>query len=485
MNKYRILEVIGDGTYGTVYKGVNTETNEKVAIKKLKSKIKSINECMDMNEVKIVKKCNHENIIKLYEIIHEQNNDVSYIFEYADTNLYEYMNSFRKNNQTIPEHKIKNIIYQIISGINYLHQHGIMHRDLKPENILIMQNTNLIKIADFGVAKEVPSYSGIPLTDYVCTRWYRAPECVLKSTSYTCNIDVWAIGCIITELYTLKPLFPGVNEFDQLNKITNVLGTPNFSDWPEGFKLIQKLGMKFPICGKGNLSFLLRNASNEAINMIESILQWDPNNRPTCETLLKSNFFNEVRPGTYSFPSRFGRGELNVRNGIGEAYDVDYYGNSNRKLNSEIMGINSGNETEKHSNFLRNLNFRNYQKNGGVIPDINSFFPRKGYINNANYILNNNNGFNSNNNFYKVNINNNAPYSNNNNKKDNGRNEYNNFRNMNYQNNYFNMFKNNSNSYLRNNNNFFARMGSESEERAFYNKRPNGRFFNNANRLYI
>ena len=91
MNKYRILEVIGDGTYGTVYKGINTETNEKVAIKKLKAKVKSINECMNMNEVKIVKKCNHENIIKLYEIIHEQNNDVSYIFEYADTNLYEYM----------------------------------------------------------------------------------------------------------------------------------------------------------------------------------------------------------------------------------------------------------------------------------------------------------------------------------------------------------------------------------------------------------
>ena len=82
MNKYRILEVIGDGTYGTVYKGINTETNEKVAIKKLKAKVKSINECMNMNEVKIVKKCNHENIIKLYEIIHEQNNDVSYIFEY-------------------------------------------------------------------------------------------------------------------------------------------------------------------------------------------------------------------------------------------------------------------------------------------------------------------------------------------------------------------------------------------------------------------
>ena len=473
MNKYRILEVIGDGTYGTVYKGINTETNEKVAIKKLKAKVKSINECMNMNEVKIVKKCNHENIIKLYEIIHEQNNDVSYIFEYADTNLYEYMSSFKKNNQSIPEHKIKNIVFQIIAGINYLHQHGIIHRDLKPENILMMNDSNLIKIADFGVAKET-SYNGIPMTDYVCTRWYRAPECVLKSTSYSYSIDVWAIGCIMAELYNLKPLFPGISEFDQLTKITNVLGTPNFADWPDGFKLIQKLGMKFPVCAKGTFPFIIRGASQDALSMIEDILQWDSKSRPSCEMLMKSNFFNEVRPGTYSFPSRYGRNLDSSNNN--NAYNNNTYRKNGNELNSNF----DGSETEKHANYyLRNLNFRNYQKNGGVIPDIDSAFHRKGYINNAGYILSNNNGFN--NNMY-----NNIIY---NNRKDNNQIEFNSFhRNYNLNsngNNYFNMSKNNSNGYLLNNN-FYNRIGSEINTRPFYNKKSYGRmFYNNGNRLYI
>ena len=142
---------------------------------------------------------------------------------FSNTNLYEYMSSFKKNNQSIPEHKIKNIVFQIIAGINYLHQHGIIHRDLKPENILMMNDSNLIKIADFGVAKET-SYNGIPMTDYVCTRWYRAPECVLKSTSYSYSIDVWAIGCIMGELADGNPLFPGENETDQLHCIQKVLG---------------------------------------------------------------------------------------------------------------------------------------------------------------------------------------------------------------------------------------------------------------------
>lgn len=132
-----------------------------------------------------------------------------------------------------------------------MHSQNIMHRDLKPENILISldninMDNNAIKIADFGTAKEVPKYKNDSLTDYICTRWYRAPECVLKSKNYDEKIDIWALGCIMAELYNLKPLFPGQSAFDQINKIVYVLGTPSYEDWPEGYRLMQDLNMKFP-----------------------------------------------------------------------------------------------------------------------------------------------------------------------------------------------------------------------------------------------
>lgn len=114
-----------------------------------------------------------------------------------------------------------------------MHRHGFFHRDLKPENLLC-SGTDLIKIADFGLAREIRSRP--PFTDYVSTRWYRAPEVLLHSTSYGSGIDLWAMGCIMAELYTFRPIFPGSSELDQLYKICAVLGTPtkvnvcNFND---------------------------------------------------------------------------------------------------------------------------------------------------------------------------------------------------------------------------------------------------------------
>ena len=111
---------------------------------------------------------------------------------------------------SIPETQIRNIIYSITLGLSHIHSNNIMHRDLKPENILVCGNE--IKIADFGTAREIPKYNQYnemnSLTDYICTRWYRAPECILKSNNYNEKVDIWALGCIMAELYNLRPLFP-------------------------------------------------------------------------------------------------------------------------------------------------------------------------------------------------------------------------------------------------------------------------------------
>ena len=323
MNKYQIIKVIGDGTYGQVYEGINKETNMKVAIKKLKNKVSSWEDCLLQNEVRFLRKLNHENVVKLLEVIREQNNDVSYIFEYCDCNLFQFIENHRKQKMFISEMKIRNIIYQIVCGVKYLHSCNIMHRDLKPENILMILNNNLVKIADFGTAKEIPEYKNNSLTDYVCTRWYRAPECTLKSNNYNEKIDVWAIGCIMAELYTLKPLFPGIDEFDQLNKILKIMGTPEYSEWPEGYALVQKLNLRLPNYNKSNLKQYVFNANDDAIDFLEFIFQLNPDKRPSCNELLKHPYFTEIqRPGSYSYQ---GRSFKNIKN---RAYN-DMYNNSN------------------------------------------------------------------------------------------------------------------------------------------------------------
>ena len=360
MNKYQILKSIGDGTYGTVYEGINKETNQKVAIKKLKNKMTSWEECMLQNEVRFLSKLNkNENVIKLLEVIREQNNDVSYIFEYCDCNIFEFIERHRKQKMFISEAKIRNIIYQITCGIKYLHSNNIMHRDLKPENILIILNDNLVKIADFGTAKEIPDYQDNSLTDYVCTRWYRAPECTLKSHNYNEKIDIWAIGCIMAELYTLKPIFPGNDEFDQLNKILSVVGTPEFNDWPEGYALIQKLNIRMPNYNKSNLGQIVFNANGDAIKFLESIFQLDPKKRPSASDLLKHPYFTEVqRPGSYSYQLRSMRG---IRDNKNYSNSLNFNNNMNNKFHSTInTNLNNyNNEIGSPSTGLSELSNKN------------------------------------------------------------------------------------------------------------------------------
>ncbi len=149
----------------------------------------------------------------------------------------------------------------------------------KPENLLC-NGPDLVKIADFGLAREIRSRP--PYTDYVSTRWYRAPEILLRSTNYNSPIDIWAVGCIAAECYTLRPLFPGSSEIDQLFKICSVLGTPSKDDWPEGMTLAAKLNFKWNRSVKTDLHKLIPNANNDSIALIESMLSWEPKKRPTA-----------------------------------------------------------------------------------------------------------------------------------------------------------------------------------------------------------
>ncbi|XP_016391653.1 serine/threonine-protein kinase MAK isoform X3 [Sinocyclocheilus rhinocerous] len=285
MNRYTTLKQLGDGTYGSVLMGKSNESGELVAIKRMKRKFYSWEECMNLREVKSLKKLNHANVVKLKEVIRE-NDHLYFVFEYMKENLYQLMKD--RENKMFTENEIRNIMFQVLSGLAFVHKHGFFHRDMKPENLLCM-GPELVKIADFGLAREIRSRP--PYTDYVSTRWYRAPEVLLRSPVYSSPIDIWAVGCIMAELYTLRPLFPGNSEVDEIFKICQVLGTVKKSDWTEGYQLAAAMNFRFPQCVHTPMKTLIPNATNEAVDLMRDLLQWDPKKRPSTAKALRYPYF--------------------------------------------------------------------------------------------------------------------------------------------------------------------------------------------------
>eukprot|EP00126_Sphaerothecum_destruens_P008006 Sdes_comp20054_c0_seq1m12925 len=285
MNRYKVIKQLGDGAYGTVLLGKQTESGELVAIKKLKKKFASWDECVHLREVKSLKKLSHQNIVKLKEVLRE-NCELFFIFEYMEGNLYQQMNE-----RTVPftEAEIRHIMRQVFEGLAFMHKHGFFHRDLKPENLLCTQD--VVKIADFGLAREIRSRP--PFTEYVSTRWYRAPEILLRATNYNSPIDLWATGTIMAELYNLKPLFPGTSEVDEIYRICSVLGTPTKVSWPEGIQLAQSMNFKFPQKDHIPLSRIINSSSGDAISLLGELLQYDPNKRPSVFQVLQHPFFSQ------------------------------------------------------------------------------------------------------------------------------------------------------------------------------------------------
>ncbi|KAL7159792.1 hypothetical protein ABFS83_01G051400 [Erythranthe nasuta] len=283
MERYKVIKEVGNGTFGSVWRALSKQSGEVVAIKKMKKKYYSWEECINLREVKSLRKMNHPNIVKLKEVIRE--NDVLYfVFEYMDCNLYQLMKDRGKH---FSESEVRNWCFQVFQGLAYIQQRGYFHRDLKPENLLVSKD--IIKLADFGLAREINSNP--PFTEYVSTRWYRAPEVLLQSPTYGPPVDMWAMGAIMAELFTLRPLFPGSSEADEIYKICNVLGSPTKSVWSEGLELAGAINYQFPQVAGVHLSTLIPGVSEDAINLITSLCSWDPSKRPTASEALQHPFF--------------------------------------------------------------------------------------------------------------------------------------------------------------------------------------------------
>ncbi|KAI3667509.1 hypothetical protein L6452_42573 [Arctium lappa] len=293
MEKYLRIREIGRGSYGVVFQALNRENGEMVAVKKMiDRKYHSIKECMNLREVKsLCKMNNHPNIVNLKEVI-VQNKILFLVFEYMECSLFDRM-THRMN--PFSETEIRDLCFQIFQGLAYMHGTvGYFHRDLKPENLLVSKD--VIKIADLGQAREINGEP--PYTDYITTRWYRAPEVLLHARAHDSSVDMWAMGAIMFQLFTLRPLFQGSSSTDVMRKICSVIGSPTESTWSLGIYLANNIGYRFPEFPGVDLSALLPSASPEAINLISTLLSWSPCSRPTAKEALQHPFFY----GCYHIP---------------------------------------------------------------------------------------------------------------------------------------------------------------------------------------
>ena len=289
-NKYEVLGVVGEGAYGIVYKCKNKETGKYVAIKKFKEVGDELVKKTMKRELKMLQRLHHPNVVEFQDAFRRKGN-LFLVFEFVDKNLLELL---QEHPNGLDPNLIRHLIYQLCKSIKYLHDQNIIHRDIKPENLLITDKMES-KLCDFGFARLV-SETNEKLTDYVATRWYRAPELLLSQGNYGKEVDYWAIGCIMGELVDGNPLFPGENELDQIHCIQKVLG--NLTDKQE------EMFYSNPIFNGKNLLNVTKpetlekrymgKFSKKAISFMKGLLALDPKKRLNGNTVFKHAYFEKL-----------------------------------------------------------------------------------------------------------------------------------------------------------------------------------------------
>ncbi|TAQ90328.1 hypothetical protein B7494_g1342 [Chlorociboria aeruginascens] len=334
-DRFEVLKDIGDGSFGSVVlarvrsAGSNVARRGTViAIKTMKKNFESFGPCLELREVVFLRTLPpHQHLVPALDIFLDPFSKKLHIcMEYMDGNLYQLMKA--RDHKCLDVSSVKSILFQIMQGLEHIHAHHFFHRDIKPENILVSTSGQqesgnsfrrysamvtppstppnyTVKIADFGLARE--THSKLPYTTYVSTRWYRAPEVLLRAGEYSAPVDIWAIGAMAVEIATLKPLFPGGNEVDQVWRVCEIMGSPGNwynkagvrvggGDWREGTRLAGKLGFSFPKMAPHSMDTILQAPQWPAAlsNFVTWCLMWDPKSRPTSTQALAHDFFTDA-----------------------------------------------------------------------------------------------------------------------------------------------------------------------------------------------
>eukprot|EP00921_Rhytidocystis_pertsovi_P000135 GHVQ01000291.1.p1 GENE.GHVQ01000291.1~~GHVQ01000291.1.p1 ORF type:complete len:330 (+),score=21.13 GHVQ01000291.1:328-1317(+) len=297
LRKYDLVQKLGKGAYGIVWKATDRRSNTTVALKKIFDAFqnqtdsqRTFREIMFLQEL-----CGHENIVRLINVLKADNDkDIYLVFDYMETDLHAVIRA-----NILEEIHKQYIIYQLLKAIRYMHSGDLVHRDMKPSNILLNSECH-VKVADFGLARSVAQtsdsaeQSSAVLTDYVATRWYRAPEILLGSTRYTKGVDMWSLGCILGELISGRPIFPGTSTMNQLERIQVLTGRPSSEDLkavncPYANMMMESL----PIQKPRSFRELFPNAPSQAIDLLKLLLQFNPVKRISADEALRHPYVSQ------------------------------------------------------------------------------------------------------------------------------------------------------------------------------------------------
>ncbi|XP_042601672.1 cyclin-dependent kinase 12-like isoform X2 [Cyprinus carpio] len=302
VDKFDIIGIIGEGTYGQVYKAKDKDTGELVALKKVRlDNEKEGFPITAIREIKILRQLNHRSVVNMKEILTDKQDALDFkkdkgafylVFEYMDHDL---MGLLESGLVSFSHEHVQSFMRQLMEGLDYCHKKNFLHRDIKCSNILL-NNSGQIKLADFGLARLYNSEESRPYTNKVITLWYRPPELLLGEERYSPAIDVWSCGCILGELFTKKPIFQANQELLQLELISRLCGSPCPAAWPDVIKLPYFNTMRPKKQYRRRLREEFAFLPTSALDLLDHMLTLDPSRRCTADQALASQFLYDVEP---------------------------------------------------------------------------------------------------------------------------------------------------------------------------------------------
>lgn len=291
VDAFEKLNRLGEGTYGTVYRARDTETDTVVALKKVR--IHSEKDGFprsSLREIRLLRRLKHPNIVELREVVcGAKPGSVFLVFEYCEHDVGALLDLMER---PFGEAEVKCLVLQLLRAVEHLHRCFVIHRDIKLSNLLL-NNKGVLKLADFGLAREFAEPAQ-PYTTNVVTLWYRAPELLLGTKLYTTAVDIWSIGCNFGELLNKRPLLPGKAEEHQLQLICGLLGTPSPKIWPGLSELPLFKRYVLPSCDYNNLRVKFSDVSDSCLELLNRMLTFNPSKRASATACLQHRYFSDA-----------------------------------------------------------------------------------------------------------------------------------------------------------------------------------------------